>query len=256
MSWIAAWPVVDVPHHRFDALSAPPAVLMSRASAFSQAMDVPQAGQPASSAPGPAAASLEHLMLLSPSIAIVLDASRSAPPPAANPAFASATLAEPSYLPDHGNEISPPDPPGHQHEPAAVTGGSGSFASPRDGESQGGLVPVSPSTSAIQMDVGVGLSQAFELASSPVEQTAQPEAASADGNVPDPQTNSAACAAPDAEPMAGQSAGAEDPTDQSVQRAVATPVILAAAFLLKGAARKRTDEESSELENGPEGSSR
>jgi len=116
---------------------------------------------------------------------------------------------------------------------------------------------LSPSTGVIQMDVGVGLFQAFELATAPVEQAAQAEATSADGDSPDPQTNSAACAASDAEPAAEQSAGTDEPTDQSVQRAVAAPAVLAAALLLRGAARKRDDEEASaDPENGQAGSSR
>jgi hypothetical protein len=90
-------------------------------------------------------------------------------------------------------------------------------------------------TRTIQMDVGVGLFQAFELATAPAEQTDPAPAAAADGSLAEPTPRGSVSAVGGGTPTAD----ADAPPEHPAQRAAVVPALAGITLLLADVRRRR-----------------
>lgn len=118
---------------------------------------------------------------------------------------------------------------------ASSSQGHDSWRSPPSEQAQPAL---SPEAGDIPMDVGVGLFQAFELATAPREPVDDSDAVSSDNDLP---TESTASTATDEHPPVEQSAAVskDGSADQSDQRAAAVPAVIVVTYLIDRWRRKK-----------------
>jgi len=113
-------------------------------------------------------------------------------------------------------------------------------------------VKPTPSTEAgdIPMDAGVGMFQAFELATAPSQPFGESDTTSSDD---DPQTETTASTADESPPVEQSAAVAEGSADQSGQRAAAVPAVIVVTYLVDCWRRKTEPaaDRSCERHQGP-----